>query len=184
MLRPHGFCLYTVHRNLFYIFSPYGIDNAVARYQADKLQRWALSLLSFKYDIENVPGEANVWGDLLSRWGAGPVLNKRHGAARVFQFEAVDRVSSHEEADIVWPSEDEIRQFQEIAKDKAPTERVRAVPVVYVGDRKLFVTATGTVWIPEDATEMQQRLCAAAHTGAGGNRGAKMTAMALEKVFY
>lgn len=43
----------------------------MARHQADKLQRWALSLLSFQYVIEHVPGEANVWGDLLSRWGAG-----------------------------------------------------------------------------------------------------------------
>jgi len=64
LMRPGGFRLY------IYIFNPYATDGAMDRYQADKLQRWALSLMPFQYIIEHVPGEMNVWGDLLSRWGA------------------------------------------------------------------------------------------------------------------
>ncbi|ETV66265.1 hypothetical protein H257_17234 [Aphanomyces astaci] len=42
----------------------------MARYQANKLERWALLLSSFSHTIECLPGEDNAWGDLLSRWGA------------------------------------------------------------------------------------------------------------------
>ncbi|KAH9155353.1 hypothetical protein AeRB84_002669 [Aphanomyces euteiches] len=37
---------------------------------SDKLQRWALVMSTFPYTIEYLPGEAILWGDLLSRWGA------------------------------------------------------------------------------------------------------------------
>ncbi|GMF48372.1 unnamed protein product [Phytophthora fragariaefolia] len=42
LLRPKGFRLYMDHRNLVYIFDPYATDGAMARYQADKLQRWVM----------------------------------------------------------------------------------------------------------------------------------------------
>ncbi|KAE9030308.1 hypothetical protein PF011_g666 [Phytophthora fragariae] len=74
LLRPREFHLYIDHRNLVYMFDPYGSDGTMAKYRADKSQRWALSLMSFKYVIEHVPGEVNAWGDLPSRWGAGPAL--------------------------------------------------------------------------------------------------------------
>lgn len=67
LMRPRGFRLYTDHRNLVYIFNPYGFDSNMQRYQADKLQRWAMALTCFQYEIEHIRGEDNVWGDLLSR---------------------------------------------------------------------------------------------------------------------
>lgn len=66
-----------------YIFDPYSTDSAMARYQADKLQRWALLLISFRYVIEHVPGETNAWGDLLSSWGAEPAVKDERAAAGV-----------------------------------------------------------------------------------------------------
>lgn len=56
-----------------YIFNPSCVDGIVARYQADKLQRWDLPLMAFKYVIEHIPGDQTAWGDLLSRWGSGIV---------------------------------------------------------------------------------------------------------------
>ncbi|OWZ13085.1 hypothetical protein PHMEG_00013655 [Phytophthora megakarya] len=38
------------------------------RYQADKLQRWAMVLTVYRYVIEHISGENNVWADILSRW--------------------------------------------------------------------------------------------------------------------
>jgi hypothetical protein len=70
LLRERGFHLYTDHRNLQYIFNPTSVNGTVAKYQADKLQRWSMVLQMFRYKIEHVPGEDNVWGDMLSRWGA------------------------------------------------------------------------------------------------------------------
>ncbi|POM57665.1 Hypothetical protein PHPALM_37794 [Phytophthora palmivora] len=99
-------------RNLVYIFAPYGSDTAMARCQADKLRRWALSLLSFTYVIEHVPGETNVWGDLLSRWGATKMPTAAPTGARMSRLAAVGRVSPLEAVDFVWPNEDEIRAAQ------------------------------------------------------------------------
>jgi RNase H-like domain found in reverse transcriptase len=78
LMRPGGFHLFTDHRNLQYIFNPYGHNPGVQRHVVAKLERWSIKLMSFDYVVEHILGEDNVWGDLLSRWGAGissaPVL--------------------------------------------------------------------------------------------------------------
>lgn len=66
--RPQGFRIFTDHRNLKYIFDPDGKSD-LARHTAAKIARWAYILSGFRYTIEHVPGEANVWADLLTRWG-------------------------------------------------------------------------------------------------------------------
>ncbi|KAE9213171.1 hypothetical protein PF004_g15421 [Phytophthora fragariae] len=180
LLRPRGFHLYTDHRNLVYMFDPYGSDGTMARYRADKLQRWALSLMSLKYVIEHVPGEVNTWGDMLSRWGAGPVLPAESSARRVARLAVVDRVTPLQEAEFVWPSEGEIRTLHQ---DPQYQEQARAAGVNWDDERALLLSPTGQVWIPPDATELQQRLCVIAHAGASGHRGAQTTAATLSEVF-
>ncbi|KAE9333825.1 hypothetical protein PR003_g13836 [Phytophthora rubi] len=177
LLRPRG---YTDHRNLVYMFDPYGSDGTMARYRADKLQRWALSLMSFKYVIEHVPGEVNAWGNLLSLWGAGPVFPTESTARRVARLAVVDRVSPLQEFEFVWPAEGEIRTLQQ---DTQYQEQARAAGVNWDDERALLLSPTGQVLIPPDATVLQQRLCVIAHAGAGGHRGAKTTAAALSEVF-
>ncbi|KAE8913634.1 hypothetical protein PF005_g23252 [Phytophthora fragariae] len=177
LLRPRG---YTDHRNLVYMFDPYGSDGTMARYRADKLQRWALSLMSFKYVIEHVPGEVNAWGNLLSLWGAGPVFPTESIARRVARLAVVDRVSPLKEFEFVWRSEGEIRTLQQ---DTQYQEQARAAGVNWDDERALLLSPNGQVLIPPDATVLQQRLCVIAHAGAGGHRGAKTTAAALSEVF-
>jgi hypothetical protein len=70
LVRPAGFRLLTDHKYLRYMFNPAGQSSSLARHQAHKLVRWALVLSSFPYTIDCLPVEDNVWGDLLSRWGA------------------------------------------------------------------------------------------------------------------
>jgi hypothetical protein len=84
----------------------------MARYLADKLQLWALSLMSFRYTIEHVPGDENAWGDLLSRWGAEPVLHDERTALRVARLAVVERVSPLEELNFVWPSTAETKALR------------------------------------------------------------------------
>lgn len=66
--RPSGFRIYTDHRNLRFIFDPDG-QSDLARHTAAKIARWAHILSGFRYKIEHIPGEDNVWADLLTRWG-------------------------------------------------------------------------------------------------------------------
>ncbi|KAE9298670.1 hypothetical protein PR003_g23177 [Phytophthora rubi] len=126
LLRPKGFRLFTDHRNLVYIFDLYATDSVMARYQADKRQRWAMSLLAFRYAIEHVPGEVNAWGDLLSRWGAGSALKQERTSRRVALLAVVQRVSPLQDPEFVWPAETENRGLKQVARDdnlicKAPS---------------------------------------------------------------
>ncbi|GMF46802.1 unnamed protein product [Phytophthora fragariaefolia] len=159
LLRPRGFRLYTDHRNLVYIFNPYATDGTMARYQADKLQRWALSLMSIQYIIEHVPGDVNVWGDLLIRWGAGQVTEDEHEATRVARLAVVERVSSLEDPAFVWPSETEIKAVQDAVREAAQALEGGQ----QADERELMVMPSGQVWIPADAEDLRQRLCMIAH---------------------
>jgi len=52
---------------MWYIFNAY--EKRYSKKQTvDKLKGWAAKLLQLQYVIEHIPGEMNVWVDLLSRW--------------------------------------------------------------------------------------------------------------------
>ncbi|EGZ26619.1 hypothetical protein PHYSODRAFT_250343, partial [Phytophthora sojae] len=65
--RQDDFALFTDHRNLQYIFDPHSVPSSVPKYTADKLHRWSLLLMGYKYEIYDIAGDDNVWADLLSR---------------------------------------------------------------------------------------------------------------------
>ena len=71
LIREGGFRVFTDHRNLRYIFNPRGVVSQVSKPTADRLERWAVFLRAFTYEIEHIPGETNIWADMLSRWAAG-----------------------------------------------------------------------------------------------------------------
>lgn len=41
--------------------------------------RWALKLSAFKYVVEHIPGEKNVWADMVTRW---TVRSPRNASAK------------------------------------------------------------------------------------------------------
>jgi hypothetical protein len=62
---PHPYQLYVDHRNLVHIFSP---DSRHSTPSNGRLDRWAATLQDLPYTIVHLPGDENVWADLLSRW--------------------------------------------------------------------------------------------------------------------
>ena len=56
------------HRNLVYVSNPTANDNDLKRHTVNHLYRWAMKLCSFRFTIEHIPGQANIWADILSRW--------------------------------------------------------------------------------------------------------------------
>jgi len=115
LLRPGGFRLLTDHRNLQYMFNPAGQGRSpMAKYQADKLQRWALVLSTFPYSIETLPGEANVWADLLSRWGAAaPDVAL---ASQLLRVCALHRVApTTKDGGFEWPTKEHVVELQRAA---------------------------------------------------------------------
>ena len=71
LVREGGFRIFTDHRNLRYIFNPLGVVSQINKPTADRLERWAVFLRGYDYVIEHIPGEHNLWADMLSRWAAG-----------------------------------------------------------------------------------------------------------------
>ena len=57
LIRDGGFVIFTDHRNLVYIFYPRGRVPSMSKPQADRLERWALFLRCFDYEIFHVAGD-------------------------------------------------------------------------------------------------------------------------------
>lgn len=141
------------------------------RYLADKLARWAVVLSSFNYAIHHVPGDANVWGDLLSRWGNGnsaeaAVWNPdddKQKSRRLVKLPLP--VQSPLAPDFAWPNVDRIQKIQAEFSQQA------------------LLKSGGKIWVPEDATELQLSLLVIAHAGAMGHRGGVATKRALHTMF-
>ncbi len=80
LVSGHKVTIFTDHANLVYLYDPYGRNPGIVRHTASKLMRWAIKLSAFRYVIEHLPGESNVWADILTRWAVAPktaVLAKR-----------------------------------------------------------------------------------------------------------
>ncbi|ETV75951.1 hypothetical protein H257_09910 [Aphanomyces astaci] len=133
LIRPGGFRLFTDHRNIVYMFNPLRSNSNMAKYQAHKLQRWALTMTTFPYVVECVAGEDNLWADLLSRWGslAGP-----DRGARMQKLALVSSLRAEE-----------------------------------------------FIWIPDDALDMQVRICVVAHAGVAGHRRVEATTASVADMF-
>ncbi|KAJ0408845.1 hypothetical protein P43SY_000741 [Pythium insidiosum] len=177
LIRPNGFKVFTDHRNLQYIFDPHSIDSNVTRFQADKLQRWASTLTTFRYEIEHVAGEANVWGDLLSRWGASP---QQASVVRVRAVTVLETVSPLQAVDFEWPMHSEIVDIQKVALSTFGDD---ARPGCQWDEETGVYRVGAKVWIPEGEVELQTRLCVIGHAGVSGHRGVDATTKALSDVF-
>ena len=55
--RPDGFRLYTDHKNLIYLFDPARICGTIQRHVAHKVEHWALTLPTFRYELHHIPGD-------------------------------------------------------------------------------------------------------------------------------
>lgn len=64
------FSLFTDHKNILYMLAPSLFQTNVAGHIVHKVQHWALRLSEFKFTVEHIPGEDNVWADMLTRWAA------------------------------------------------------------------------------------------------------------------
>lgn len=64
------------HPNLVSILHPSG-KQAENKNTLSRLYRWGVILSEFSYTIQHVPGEFNVFADLLTRWGVREAEVKR-----------------------------------------------------------------------------------------------------------
>ena len=174
-----GFHLFTDHRNLKFIFNPSAVVASVPKYTAQTLERWALLLMGYTYVIHDIPGEDNVWADLLSRWGS-PLKS----ICAIKQDPLM--ISPLRSVDFVWPTMHSLTAVQEVKLKSSEfpdleisSELEHQVPR-YDGSTWSMRVMDGVIWIPDDATDMQLRLCVCAHAGLAGHRGVGPTTDSLK----
>lgn len=146
---------FTHHKNLLYTLSPHRLDTNVARHTVHKTQRWVLRLNKFNYPIEQIPGESNIWADMLTRWAAGE--SSRFLARRI----AMLRVP------LLADGLPELHSVQEIAKSKSersPNDNTE-FERTQIGSFVVCLNGAGQLYIPADDTKMQLAL-AWQHTAA------------------
>jgi hypothetical protein len=171
--RSDGFSLFTDHHNLLYVFNPNGTHGSHSAHSAAKLIRWALRLSSYRYTIEHVPGIDNVWSDMLTRWAAPPPI------ARISTL-MLAPVAPNLDPSFSWPTAAEIRLIQDAARIGLAIEDDAAT---HLANNDLYRMASGQVWIPAAAHDLQLRICIVAHTGPGGHRGVSTTTASVEALF-
>ncbi len=176
---------------------------AVAKPQADRLERWAMFLRCFTYQVKHIAGDSNVWADMLSRWGAagsvpvedtagmseGQFIERAAQATlrvrqdRILPSEAHSAARTADAENGVrgdeerWPSLEEIREAQE-----AVGEDVIQLNQLERSDG-LLTDAAGHIFVPANPPHLRIRLLVIAHAGAAGHRGQQVTERDLKARF-
>ena len=182
LIYERKFRIFTDHKNLMFIFNPDKTSIPLKQHTLDKLYRWALKLSSVDYLIEHIPGQLNIWADMLSRWAASDSVPKRICHLRRQRKFSVGLVSPLNH-DFIWPTLDEISKIQHAARPSDVSFSCRSM-TFDVNDEGVFCNDTGRIWIPTEAVELQLRLIIIAHCGSAGHRGQHATLMPLESRFF
>jgi hypothetical protein len=153
------FKLFVDHKNLVQIFSP----KEVSKPTDQKLQRWALELQRFNYEIEHISDEDNVWADLMTRWGApesvpNPTDESTMKVRRIRRATIGEeiRIRSLQRKDFKWPNLEEIKEEQKKWLNKEESIRVNSEGLAVIKD--------GRIVIPEKSEDLKLRLCVIAHS--------------------
>ena len=121
----------------------------------------------YSYTCFHIKGEDNVWADLLVRWSVIPTTVRR--------IVRIPELPSSSTTDFEWPSCADIAATQVV--------HISMRPLHFVLHNGLWSFLYCLAWIPDDASDLQLRLCNIAHTGPSGHRGRKSTESVLKSRF-
>eukprot|EP00957_Ditylum_brightwellii_P100261 7640961-Ditylum_brightwellii.AAC.1 len=117
---------------------------SIQKHTAAKIQRWALTLSAFEYEIVHVEGERNVWGDLLSRWGCCEDTDSK--TAPVICRVLMAPLSAHLDKDFEWPSPESLHEAQASALRGGEDGRPR--DTVWDESCHLWQFTDKRIWVP------------------------------------
>ena len=170
---PREFRIFCDHQNLEAILNPSGkqVENKAT---LSRLYRRGVLISEFTFTIKHVPGQYNVFADLLTRWGitnvgvslahrGGLILNtivmSVHEEYEQFLY---DRVRPLERPDFSYPTKDQILKSQ---KDNMKKTDIGKYKLKWNVDR--YTDGTGRVFIPLDDVVLRTRIIVAAHYTTG-----------------
>lgn len=159
-----GFDLFTDHNNLIFIFDPTSLVPDLTVAAIRKVIRWAVRLSMYAFECIHISGVDNTWADMMTRWSPPPTIR------RVI---TIPPLPSANDDEFVWPTANSI----------AETQQHHNPPPSAIRKDGLYRTTDHKIWIPEQADDLQLRLCVIAHTSAGGHRGKLATKTAISEKF-
>ena len=162
-----GFDLFTDHNNLVFLFDPLAVVPDLSQTSLRKVLRWAVKLSIYNYICYHIKGEDNVWADLLTRWSTGKTTIRR--------LVHIPELCSSCSEDFDWPTLTNVADVQKKVLSSKPEGLTKT--------EGLWTFNASTVWIPNDASDLQLRLCIIAHTGTSGHRGLQATEKSLRSKF-
>jgi transposase InsO family protein len=160
--RDGGFRIYCDHANLIQVFAP---GTEVKQHIKGKLQRWVLKMSAYRYTITHIPGEHNLWADMVSRWGQAGNENTSQVQVRRVTTRSVAEPSilrPLQDSEFVWPTKEDVVRAQRQFQRDVPATAVDRDGVLCIGDK---------MWVPGKARELIQRLLVVGHCGTEGHRG-------------
>jgi transposase InsO family protein len=211
LLVDGGFVFSGDNRTVVYIFDPAAVVPEARHATVARVYRWAMYLSMFRYVCEHIPGEENVFADLLTRWAVSPArgasdalrvaaaVRALRGAAAAASGSdgmgevsaAVDwRVVRASDGRLAFPSEDVLREAQREACALAATMAGGVDAGLVDGLEVQVDEATGLIvekgsrriWVP-DIRNLRERICLLAHGGFSGHRGARVTIDRIKQLF-
>lgn len=162
------FDLYTDQNNLIFLFDPTSTLADLSQTTLRKILRWAVRLSAYSYTCIHVPGTDNVLADLLNRWTAPRIIRR---------LVSVPVLPSSSDPDFIWPSHECFVKSQKQSEDSKPSNTC-------LHEDGLLRVPHGTIWIPEEDSDLQPRLCIIAHTGPNEHRAAKATTDVLRQHYF
>lgn len=134
-----------------------------------KVLGWAVRLSWYNYICYHISGSDNIWADMIGRWNA-PLMLRR--------LIYIPTLPSASNADFDWPSTEEVSKLQKDFNRSEP-------PGLQMNMKKgLLCDERNSIWIPDEANDLQLRLCIVAHTSSAGHRGIQDTKKALHSSFF
>ena len=84
--------VFTDHRNLLFLYSPLRLEASLGSHAVSKVQRWAMYLSRFEYNIEHIDGGANIIADILTRWLNGYRVEQKAARKSVLAFAVIPQM--------------------------------------------------------------------------------------------
>ena len=137
--------------------------------------------MGYSYEIHDIPGEANVWADLLSRW-----VSPLKSICAISQEPLL--VSPLRSDSFKWPTLVSIATSQRDAlgvDGLVPPDGLELSGLdqhqVDLGNGEPWTLrlVDNRLWIPDGSVELQLRLCVCAHASLAGHRGIDLTLSSL-----
>lgn len=153
-------------KNLF-LFDPPSIISNLVIAAVRKILRWAVRLSPYNYVCINIRGEENVWTSRLDRW------------TTPFTIRKLVQIPKLPSALLEWfdcPSVDEVFKLHEAHADSRPD-------TVVLSNELRRTLDEGVIWIPDNASNIQPRICIIAQTYAAGHLGIKPLTGVLRSTF-